>query len=170
MLCVVYCDVAAGGHGHPQHAESGLCGFIFFFPSPFFLLSLSFLSPFPLLSFSLTNLLSRQVCKKVSHDHSVDEKTRQLRLQGLLLLGDILVLHGGSSRDGLNDLKSRMGAQMGGAGAGAGAGAQAKEDKEQEAQWNGGGGGGAEKEEAAPQAKKQAKESVSSKQREEDLD
>lgn len=54
-------------------------------------------------------------CRKVTHDHSVSEEIRIMRAKAMLILGKIFMAHGASSKDGLKDLKSRLGSQMGGA-------------------------------------------------------
>ena len=54
------------------------------------------------------------VCTKVTHDHSVDESIRTLRLKGLLILGEVFLECGGSTTAGLDDIIQRMTTQGGG--------------------------------------------------------
>eukprot|EP00596_Hydrurales_sp_CCMP1899_P000062 CAMPEP_0119043032 /NCGR_PEP_ID=MMETSP1177-20130426/16361_1 /TAXON_ID=2985 /ORGANISM="Ochromonas sp, Strain CCMP1899" /LENGTH=618 /DNA_ID=CAMNT_0007010211 /DNA_START=212 /DNA_END=2068 /DNA_ORIENTATION=+ len=56
------------------------------------------------------------VCRKVTHDHSVDEATRTKRKKALLIIGEVFMMLGGSTEDGIKDIKSRLGAQMNGGG------------------------------------------------------
>ena len=53
------------------------------------------------------------VCTKVTHDHSVDEGIRTLRLKGLLILGEVFLECGGSTTAGLDDIIQRMTTQGG---------------------------------------------------------
>ena len=49
-----------------------------------------------------------QVCKKVTHDHSVDGETRKLRMKGLELIGSVFIECGGSTEAGMGDIINRM--------------------------------------------------------------
>lgn len=51
-----------------------------------------------------------KVCTKVTHDHSVDEETRKLRLKAILLIGEVFIESGGNMRAGISDIASRMAA------------------------------------------------------------
>ena len=53
----------------------------------------------------------RHVCTKVTHDHSVSDEVRLHRVNGLLALGNLFMAHGGTSKEGLKDLKERMHSQ-----------------------------------------------------------
>lgn len=55
-----------------------------------------------------------KVCTKVTHDHSVDEETRKLRLKAILLIGEVFIESGGSTQAGIVDIASRMAAGPGG--------------------------------------------------------
>ena len=71
------------------------------------------------------------VCTKVTHDHSVDEGIRTLRLKGLLILGEVFLECGGSTTAGLDDIIQRMTTQGGGKpGADGKTGVDGKMDKE----------------------------------------
>lgn len=52
------------------------------------------------------------VCKKITKDHSVDEKVRDRRLRGLIILGEYFILHGGNITDGISHLKGKLHDQM----------------------------------------------------------
>lgn len=62
----------------------------------------------------IRNTLSK-VCRKVTHDHSVDENTRILRLQALRILGEMFCQFGVSKEEGLKDLMSKLGLRKPGA-------------------------------------------------------
>ena len=53
-----------------------------------------------------------KVCKKVTHDHSVDEATRVKRKNGLKLLGEAFIQNGIPYEKGLHDIKQRLQQQM----------------------------------------------------------
>lgn len=55
----------------------------------------------------------KNVCRKVLHDHSVIDKTRNLRAQGMLLLGEIYASKTVEDTDGLGFLLERLGKQTG---------------------------------------------------------
>lgn len=65
------------------------------------------------------------VCRKVTHDHSVDDAMLLKRIKALKLLGEFFLKQGASTQDGLTDLKLRLKQQQGG-------GAAAKESSEPE--------------------------------------
>lgn len=48
------------------------------------------------------------VCKKVCHDRSVDEATRNRRKKALLLLGEVYMEHGSTTDEGLKELKNKF--------------------------------------------------------------
>jgi hypothetical protein len=48
--------------------------------------------------------------------NSVDEATRTKRKKALLIIGEVFMMLGGSTEDGIADIKSRLGAQMNGGG------------------------------------------------------
>jgi hypothetical protein len=52
------------------------------------------------------------VCKKITKDRSVDDKVRDRRLKGLIILGDYFVQHGGNITDGISHLKGKLHDQM----------------------------------------------------------
>eukprot|EP01038_Epipyxis_sp_PR26KG_P010779 gene10779-14474_t len=49
-----------------------------------------------------------KACRKVTHDHSVDEAIRLKRCKALKILGELFLEHGGTMAAGLGDVKSRM--------------------------------------------------------------
>lgn len=55
----------------------------------------------------------KHVCKKVLHDHSVTQHTRQRRAEALLLLGEQYVLRRVNDTSGINDFLERIGRQTG---------------------------------------------------------
>jgi hypothetical protein len=55
----------------------------------------------------------KHVCKKVLHDHSVSERTRQRRAQALLILGEQYVLRRVRDIDGIQEFVERIGRQTG---------------------------------------------------------
>jgi hypothetical protein len=55
----------------------------------------------------------KHVCKKVLHDHSVTEHTRQRRAQALLILGEQYVLRRVRDIDGIQEFVERIGRQTG---------------------------------------------------------
>lgn len=57
------------------------------------------------------------VCRKVTHDHSVDDAILLKRINGLKLLGEFFLKQGASAQAGLSDLKLRLRQQQGGAAA-----------------------------------------------------
>ena len=56
------------------------------------------------------------ICKKICHDRSVDEATRNRRKKGLLLLGEVYMQYGNPSDAGLKELRNKF--VMGGGGGG----------------------------------------------------
>mmetsp|Transcript_14246 Transcript_14246/g.19420 ORF Transcript_14246/g.19420 Transcript_14246/m.19420 type:complete len:188 (-) Transcript_14246:1003-1566(-) len=52
------------------------------------------------------------VCRKVTHDHGVDEATRTKRCKALKILGQEFVKRGGSLEAGLGDIKAKMSSQI----------------------------------------------------------
>jgi hypothetical protein len=50
----------------------------------------------------------RHVCRKATHDHSVDENVRRLRLEGLSILGEVFLESGGTVAAGLGDVIERL--------------------------------------------------------------
>ncbi len=60
------------------------------------------------------------VCRKVTRDFSVDDRARILRCEAMLILGEVFVAQGGSTKAGLGDIKNRLRQHMHpGAGTGA---------------------------------------------------
>jgi hypothetical protein len=53
-----------------------------------------------------------KVCKKVTHDHSVDEATRIKRKNALKILGEAFIKNGVPYEKGLHDIKQRLTQQM----------------------------------------------------------
>lgn len=52
------------------------------------------------------------VCRKVTHDHSVSEAVRLERCKALKILGKIFMKHGGTLEAGLGDIRNKLASQM----------------------------------------------------------
>lgn len=75
------------------------------------------------------------VTRKVTLDHSVSDRERILRCEAMLILGQLFLMHGGTAKAGLGDIKSRLKQHMRGPGGEGkeGAGDAAAEPKAEDA-------------------------------------